>query len=334
MKHEANFYEKRDAGVVQCFLCAHQCVIAEEQFGLCGVRTNEHGVLYTYAYNEVVASHVDPIEKKPLYHFYPGSLAFSVATVGCNFTCSFCQNWQISQKGKQKVLRHGHRISARELVAEVVKSGAESIAYTYTEPTVFFEFAYDIAELAKKENIKNVFVTNGYMSESALDMIAPYLDGANVDLKSFSDAFYRKHCNARLDPVLETIRRMHEKGIWIEITTLLIEGENDSDAELKQIAEFIAQLSCDIPWHISAFHANYQMMDHHTTSLEGLKRARSIGHDAGLTYVYLGNVAEGGNTVCPSCGATVIKRVYYENEYVGFCEGACASCGASIAGVW
>ncbi|MFH1363694.1 MAG: AmmeMemoRadiSam system radical SAM enzyme [Candidatus Omnitrophota bacterium] len=285
---EAMLYEKLAQDQVCCQLCAHHCKIAPGQTGICGVRQNKQGTLYSLVYAKAIACQVDPVEKKPLYHFHPGSKIYSIATVGCNFQCGFCQNWQISQNSQG--LKDSWELSPRQIVDKAKACGCLSIAYTYGEPTVFFEYAYDTARLAKQENLYNVFVTNGYMSKEAISLIRPYLDAANIDLKSFRQAFYRDICRAELEPVLDSIRLMKELGIWIEITTLIIPGENDSLKELENIAGFIAEVGKDIPWHISRFHPDYKFLDHQPTALESLEKAKAIGEKAGLRYVYLGNV--------------------------------------------
>ena len=334
MIKEALLYQKLENGVVQCLLCAHACTIPSGKRGLCGVRKNCQGELKTLVYAQAVAASVDPIEKKPLYHFFPGSSAYSIATPGCNFKCGFCQNWQISQVSHDEGFLEGKDLLPEEVVRQAKASGAQSISYTYTEPTIFFEYAFDTAQLAKKAGLYNTFVTNGYMSKKALIMIRPYLDAANVDLKSFRDDFYTKICRARLQPVLESIRLMKELGIWVEITTLLIPGENDSRQELAAIAGFIADTGKEIPWHISRFRPDYRFVDHEPTELEKLKEAKKIGEAAGLAYVYLGNVLEEPETHCPGCGKALIKRVYFTVEQNNLRQGKCSFCGVEIAGVF
>jgi len=335
MKKEAMLYEKIADNKVHCFLCAHQCKISPADYGFCGVRQNINGTLYTHAYGEVIARHVDPIEKKPLYHFIPGSSAYSIATIGCNFRCDFCQNWQISQASyKEGALRGNYEITPQEIVQEAKRQQCKSISYTYTEPTIFFEYAYDTARLAKEEGLYNTFVTNGYMSKEALDVINPYLDAANVDLKSFSDDYYKKICKAKLQPVLDSIQYMKKLGIWVEVTTLVVPGENDSDQELTNIAQFIAGVGKDIPWHISRFHPDYQFIDHPATPIETLRKAREIGKKEGLRYIYLGNVFEGNDTHCYSCNELLIKRTYFSVDEFNIEDGKCPSCGSKIDGVW
>ncbi|MCX5998568.1 MAG: AmmeMemoRadiSam system radical SAM enzyme [Chloroflexi bacterium] len=335
MKKEAMLWEQLDGKRVHCYLCAHDCRIAESKFGICGVRQNAEGRLWSLVYAQAIAANVDPIEKKPLYHFLPGSSSYSVATVGCNFKCGFCQNWQISQTSmKNGGILSGNELTPHMVVEEARKRKCTSISYTYTEPTVFFEYAYDTARLAKDAGLRNVFVTNGYMSRQALDTIKPYLDAANVDLKSFSEASYKMTYKARLQPVLDSIRYMKELGIWVEVTTLVIPGENDSEEELGQIAEFLAQLDQDMPWHLSRFHPDYQFLDRGPTPIETLKKARDIGQQHGLHYVYLGNVFEGSDTTCYCCHELLVKRKYMGVERFNLNGGLCPSCGAKIDGVW
>ena len=334
--HEALLYSKIDNDSIRCDLCAHRCLIPEGRRGLCGVRENRKGTLYSLVYGKAIATHVDPIEKKPLFNFLPGSLAFSVATAGCNMTCLHCQNADISQAPRETGRIMGEQITPEELVEAALQGGCRSIAYTYTEPTIFFEYALDTARLARTKGLKNIFVTNGYMTEEALKMIAPVLDGANVDLKSFRDDFYRDICGGRLQPVLDTIKRMHEQGIWLEVTTLIIPGHNDSDEELEAIGRFLSGISPDIPWHVSAFYPTYLLTSAPPTPAATLRRARKIGQAAGLRYVYIGNIPgdDGENTYCPNCGKIIIERTGYRVGAVNIRDGNCAFCSTPVAGVW
>jgi len=335
MKKEAFLYEKLDDDKVHCFLCSHHCKIADSKYGICGVRKNEKGKLYTQVYAEAIASHVDPIEKKPLYHFLPGTEAYSIATVGCNFKCDFCQNWQISQASKKGTEGpEGYELKPEEVVREAKKYACKSISYTYTEPTIFFEYAYDTSKIAKKEGLYNTFVTNGYMTKDALDMINPYLDACNVDLKFFEDESYRKICKGALLPVLESIKYMKKIGIWVEVTTLIVTGRNDSDKEISNIAGFIAEVGREIPWHISRFHPDYKFTTARATPLETLKKAQAIGKEKGLKYIYLGNVAEETNTYCSNCGKLVIQRIGYTISSKNIKNGKCTECDNVIEGVW
>jgi pyruvate formate lyase activating enzyme len=335
MLKEALLYKKLEDNRVSCFLCSHHCLISDGKFGICNVRENNGGTLYTHAYGKLVAQHVDPIEKKPLYHFLPGSTSFSIATVGCNFQCGFCQNWQISQAREAKTL--GLRpvdTKPKEVVTEAKLSGSKSISYTYTEPTIFFEYALDVGQSAKKEGLYNVFVTNGYMTEEMIRMAHPWLDAANIDLKSFNDGYYKKLCKGRLDPVLKNIELMKKLGIWVEITTLVVPGENDSEEEFRKIAEFLAGIDRSIPWHISRFYPQYQMEELGSTPIKTLKRAYEIGKESGLRYVYLGNVmGEGSNTYCPHCNQLMIERAGFSIRKNEIHEGKCPYCQTPIAGV-
>jgi len=277
---------------VRCLACAHYCQIAPDGFGICGTRQNQNGKLVSRVYGHVAAIHVDPIEKKPLYHFMPGSEILSIGTLGCNFRCPWCQNWDISQATKQrnKPKNWGQKISPEEIVELAKKYKTPAVAYTYNEPAIFIEFAHDTAKLAHRIGLKNIFVTNGFLSKESFEYIKPYLDAANVDLKSMDDKFYQKFCGARLQPVLDIIRRFHDAKIHIEITTLIIPGVNDSDANLRKISKFIADLSPEIPWHISRFFPAYKMADTPPTPLKSLDRAAAIGQQAGLEHIYIGNI--------------------------------------------
>ncbi len=329
-------YEKIGDKKVQCNLCAHQCKINEGKKGICLVRENREGTLYTLVYGRTISQHVDPIEKKPLFNFYPGTTAYSIATVGCNFKCQFCQNWEISQMVRDEHLIMGNEASPESIVENAKKYGSKSIAYTYTEPTIFFEYAYDTAKLAHEVDIKNVFVTNGYMTEEAIKKIEPYLDAANVDLKSFSDDFYRKLCGAKLQPVLDALKLMKKLGIWVEVTTLIIPTLNDSSEELREIAKFIVnELGEGTPWHISRFYPAYNLTDKPPTPIETIHKAREIGLNEGLKYVYEGNVpgSTGENTYCPNCKNLIIERLSYQIINKATKDGKCPYCESRIYGV-
>jgi pyruvate formate lyase activating enzyme len=335
---QAMLYEELSDGRVHCNLCAHRCTIADGKRGICQVRENRGGALYTLVYGRTIARHVDPVEKKPLFHFYPGTTAYSIATVGCNFRCRWCQNWEISQMARERPLLLGEEASPEQIVAAAQKAGCRSIAYTYTEPTIFFEYAYDTACLAHEAGLANIYVTNGYMTAGAGEMLEtfqPYLDAANVDLKAFRDETYREYVGARLQPVLDAMKTMKRLGIWLEVTTLVVPGINDDPVELRDAASFVAQeLGVETPWHISRFFPAYEMTDVPSTPIETLRRAREIGLEAGLRYVYVGNVMDESNTVCHACGKTLIRRSGFgvvENR-VGL-EGRCPDCGALLAGV-
>jgi len=334
---EACLYERLDDRKVRCNLCHHRCTIKDGKRGICGVRENQSGVLETLVYGRLIAQHVDPIEKKPLSHVCPGTLSYSIATVGCNFRCRFCQNADIAQfPANRKGAIIGDYYSPEDVVAAAARAGCRSIAYTYTEPTVFFEFAHDTAKLAHEKGILNVFVTNGYMTPEAVHMIQPYLDGANVDLKAFNDKFYKEQCSAKRKHVMETLSVMKSLGIFVEVTTLLIPGLNDDRQELEQLASFIADaLGRDTPWHISRFHPTYKLTDRPPTSAESIHQARRIGLDGGLRYVYSGNLPgdEGENTICYHCGETLIERWGYHISKNVIEDGKCPKCGTVIDGL-
>jgi len=334
---EAMLYRKTEHAGVVCQLCAHRCAISDGSVGRCGVRVNENGTLYTLVYDKIVAQHVDPIEKKPLYHVLPGSLAYSIATVGCNFHCLNCQNYEISQiPGRHSRAIPGVPITPEEIVHAALRNRCQSIAYTYTEPTMYFELAYETAQLARKKGLKNLFVTNGYMTAEALEMIRPYLDAANVDLKGFNESKYRKVCGGKLEMVKETIRRMNEFGIWVEVTTLVIPTHNDSEIELRAIAEFIASVNPAIPWHVSAFHPQYKMTHMPPTSPGIIYRAADIGKEVGLWYMYSGNLRndETSTTICHACGTHLIRRSGFFVLENLIAQGKCPNCDAPVGGIF
>jgi pyruvate formate lyase activating enzyme len=324
------------------------------------VRYNHRGKLYTLVYDKVVAREVNPIEKKPLFHFHPGSFSYSISTVGCSLRCSFCQNWYISQWPKDHLPKHidpeiagisdpicpqlaavegeiaGERVTPSQLVAAALASGCLSLSYTFTEPTIFYELAYDTAALASKKGLMNNFVSNGFINEAPLRELARVLDAINIDLKFFRDESYRHYSRARLQPILDAIRLYHELGVWVEVTTLVIPGLNDSDEELRRIAAYIHSVGKEIPWHVTAFYPAYQMRDRPATGIATLRRAREIGLTEGLRYVYQGNVAgeEGENTYCYACKTLLIKRFGFSVLLNRIHEdGCCPDCGTRIDGI-
>jgi pyruvate formate lyase activating enzyme len=335
MPKEAMLYDRLEDGKVKCNLCAHRCTISPGKRGICRVRENQDGRLVSLVYEKAVACSVDPIEKKPFFHFLPGTRALSIATVGCNFSCKFCQNYHISDLDVCGGRITGQVLPCEEVVRLAEAEGCASVSYTYTEPTIFFEYAYDCARLAAERGLKNNFVTNGYMTEEAWRTIEPYLDAANIDLKSMTDEFYRKYSGARLEPVLDSLRLAKSLGIWIEATTLVIPGLNDSDEELGQLAAFLVGLGPEIPWHVSRFHPAHKMLQISPTPTETLRRARKIGLEAGLRYVYIGNVPgeDGENTFCPGCGRVAVGRVGYHTTKVALTGSHCSECGEAIDGV-
>ncbi len=318
-----------------CRLCAHECRIAEGKTGFCRVRKNLKGELFSLNSDKVIAMNVDPIEKKPLYHFLPGSSSFSLAAMGCNFACRFCQNHSISWVRNEDLIQ-GERISPEQLVAQARKNRAQSISSTYTEPTVFLELVLETAMIARSVGIKNVLVSNGYMSAKALSLLGPFLDGANIDLKAFRDDFYKKYCSARLGPVLETIQAMKASRIWLEITTLLIPGLNDDRREIEKMIAFLRGVDENMPWHVSRFFPQYELLDIEPTAASAIHGCLQLGTEQGLKYTYGGNLADSqwSFTRCPACRETLIKRSGYHIENVGLTAGSCRFCGAPVPGIW
>ena len=334
--HEALLYDRITEGRVHCRLCSHGCIIADGDCGVCHVRRNDGGTLVCLVYERVVARDVDPIEKKPLFHFYPGTRAYSIATVGCNFTCLHCQNHHLSQYPQAN---EGHivgdRISASAIVAEAVDAGCHSIAYTYTEPTIAIEYVLEVMKAAREAGLTNVWVTNGYFTAEAAALIIPHLDAANIDLKGISDAVYHEVVGGNVRPVLNTIERLARAGIWVEATTLVIPGVNDSKDELRWTAEAIRGIGPTIPWHVSRFFPAHKMADSEPTPIETLTLARDIGHDVGLEHVYVGNLpGESESTQCPTCGLTVIERSGFRVTHLRLEEGVCPECQTTLPGRW
>lgn len=329
LKKEAMLYEKLD-GALNCHVCNRKCVISEGKTGFCKMRENDNGILYSKNYASASSIAVDPIEKKPLFHFHPGSLSLSLGSIGCNFKCPYCQNWAISQTYLDEVgIRN---ILPEKAIRLTQENDCKSISWTYNEPTMWFEYTYDSAKLAQKKDLKTVYVTNGYMSDETLNLIAPYLDAANVDLKSMSDKFYQELCQARVKPVLENIRTMHEKGIHIEITNLVMPGHNDSEEDLKSLVEFVADVDVGIPLHFTRFYPHYKMNKLPPTPVETLEKAQKMAIDAGIKYVYLGNVpgSNGENTKCPECKELLIERDGFHIVNNKLKKDKCPECGAKI----
>ncbi len=332
LKNMKYYKEIEGSDKIVCLLCRHACQLKEGQVGICGVNKNENGELRNLVYGHPVALNVDPIEKKPLYHMLPGAKVLSFGTVGCNFKCSFCQNWDISQESQ---INTDVKITPEKMVELALEQGAQAIAYTYNEPTIFYPYAKDVGILAKEKGLKNIFVSNGFESVEIIEDMASWVDAANIDLKSWSDAYYKKELKGGLEELKDSLRRMVQAGIWVEVTTLLIEGENDSNEDLRAMAEFISdELGKHVPWHLSAFFPSYKMMDHGATTLATLQRARNIGMEAGLEYVYLGNVGADGSTYCPKCGELLVERNRYTVSKNHIAHGHCPKCNNPIAGVW
>ena len=330
-------YRTREDDRIECLVCAHGCRLKDGHVGLCGVRRRIDDRLVSLVYGRVVAENIDPVEKKPLFHVLPGSLSFSIATPGCNFRCLHCQNSSISQVSKNDDVQAAGTYRLPESVVErALAGGCQSISYTYVEPTVFFEYGYDCCLAAMDHGLKNIFVSNGYMTETVMRALAPVLTAINIDLKSFSDAFYKKVCGARLAPVLAAIRRLKELGVWVEVTTLIIPGMNDTETELAEMASFLAGVDKDIPWHVTGFYPAYKMLGVAPTGGQILTRARQIGIEQGLHYVYTGNRPGSGgeNSYCPSCGMEILRRYGFKVGADHLIDGRCPSCSTPIAGVW
>jgi pyruvate formate lyase activating enzyme len=320
---------------VQCRLCSHFCRIDTGKTGLCGVRRNDGGRLVSLSHDCIAALNLDPVEKKPLFHFLPGSTTLSLGTPGCNLDCAFCQNWTLSQPPRQGLPIEGRAIPPREIVRMAHTSGAASIAYTYSEPTVFFELMLETATLARRDGLANIMVSNGFQSPECIDALDGFIQAANIDLKAFREEFYRDVCGARLKPVLDNLVHMRRLGWHLEVTTLVIPDENDSDTELRDIARFLrAELGPDVPWHVSRFHPCHRMANHRPTPLDTLRRAWDIGRAEGLQHIFVGNVPGSGleNTVCPGCGKTVVERSGFTVLRNRLRLGACPECGREVIG--
>lgn len=357
-------YQKLRNNLVQCLACNHYCKVAIDKTGICSVRANINGKLKLLVYGKTTGLSVDPIEKKPLYHFLPGTTALSFGTFGCDFGCLFCQNWQTSQilkldwsaiptplqaeegspSGKERVSRiqsfidqNSEPATAQEIANAALDNNCSSIAYTYNEPAIFLEYALETMKTAKKNGLKNVFVSNGYESKESLDLIKDYLDAINIDIKGANETFYRKYCKAKLAPVLENVKRFHAAGIWVEVTTMIIENVNDSKNDLLEIAEFLESVDPGIPWHLSAMHPDFQMQDTKTTPYHTLEKAYEIGKEAGLKYVYAYTTEKStdlDNSYCPKCNALLIERYFLDAKIRNLKKGVCQKCGERIEGVW
>ena len=323
-------------GSVRCGVCAHRCLVRPGRSGICGVRENRGGTLVSLAYGQLVAGSLDPIEKKPLFHVAPGSTAWSIATPGCPFHCRFCQNWEIAQGPRLGIDLPTMPTHPAAVVGDAVGRRAGAVAYTYVEPTVFLEFALDTARLARDAGLLNLWITDGYATREAVGLLGEVMDAANVDLKSFDDAFYRRLCGARLAPVLDAIVAMREAGIWLELTTLVIPGHNDGDGELAAIAGWIVRtLGPETPWHVSRFHPAHRMLDVSATPRATLQRAAEIGRAAGLAHVYVGNASELGleDTTCAGCGTLLVQRRLGAIRSYLTASGGCPACGRALAGI-
>ncbi|MEM4598298.1 MAG: AmmeMemoRadiSam system radical SAM enzyme [Candidatus Diapherotrites archaeon] len=328
---EARFYEKLKDAKVKCTACARYCTIEPGKTGFCRVRKNIGGKLYSLVYNKALTQTPDPIEKKPIYNFMPGTYCSSISTYGCNFKCLFCQNFELSQEFIEEDIQAVEETTPEEIVENTLSRGLDGISYTYVEPTVFIEYAIDIMKIAKKHGLYNVWVSNGYMSKESIKELCKYLDAANIDLKGDAK-FYRILCgNAEIEVVKRNIEVLFESGVHVEVTNLVVPGSNDSRESLKDVCSFVSGLSKDVPLHFSRFFPNYKMLDVKPTPIETLNEAYNIAKSFGLNYVYIGNVGSEQNTICPNCSAVVIKRAGYNVDIVGLSkEGKCKSCGYNL----
>ena len=332
---EALYYDKLDNKTVHCHICPRNCIIPDGKRGFCGVRENRGGILYALSYGRLVAAHLDPIEKKPLFHFLPGSSVFSIATAGCNLRCKFCQNWEISQRKPDEV--EYSYLEPQDLIKKVKESGSSVIAYTYTEPTIFYEYMLDTAKLAKKEGIRNIMHSCGYINEKPLRELAKYLDAVNIDLKGFSEDYYAKIAEGSLGPVLNALKILREEGVHIEITNLVLPGYNDDPTMITRMCLWIKDnLGLQTPLHFSRFFPMYKLLSLNPTPVSTLEKARQIALDCGLKYVYIGNVAgnPAENTYCPRCKKAVVRRSGYTILEINLKDGKCKFCGEKIEGIW
>ncbi len=330
--------QKLDNGYLRCRACERRCVIPPGKTGVCGVRKNVDGKLDLIVYGKPAALGIDPIEKKPLFHFLPNTAAYSIGTYGCNLMCQFCQNWELSQAYRERLDTSFHYdLPPKRVVSEALGWGCKSVAYTYNEPIIFYEYMRDTARLAKKAGLKNLLISSGYETKEAWKHLSQFIDAANIDLKFFDDKKYARYSKIHLEPVLESIKEAKKRGIWVEVTTLIIPGLNDSEEELRATAQFLASVDKDIPWHVTAFHPAYKMMDKPITPVETLLKAREIGKEEGLNFVYVGNVLTPyESTYCPKCGTLLIKREGFvvKNLNLDVKTGTCRKCRAKIKGVW
>ncbi len=326
------YFRYKDENHIVCLLCKHYCTLKKDRHGICGINFNIDGKLLNKTYGHPSALHIDPIEKKPLYHFLPSSRSLSLGTVGCNFRCPFCQNYSISQTS---VVDESITYTPQDIVNLALENKTQSISYTYNEPTIWYPYAKDIGVLAKKHGIKNVFVSSGYESHEVLEDMKSWLDAANIDLKSFSHEYYKQVLKTDLDGVLESLVEFAQSDIWLEITTLLIPGINDSEEEIQKMAEFIStKLGTEVPWHFSAFHPDYKMLDTPSTSLATMQRAKEIAQKHGIKYVYLGNIQNDSSTYCDRCHAKLIDRNGFDAQMLDMKNSKCMKCGNSIKGVF
>jgi len=333
---EGQLFKKLDNNRVLCLLCAHYCKIAPEHTGKCRVRKNIEGELYSLNSDKIIAVSADPIEKKPLYHFLPASTSYSIAAMGCNFNCDFCQNSSIAIVSDISNKVSGENLSAKEIISGALSYNATSIAYTYTEPTVFFELVEDVSNLAKQNGLKNIMVTNGYMSDEAIERLVLNIDAVNIDIKAFSNDFYKNFCSGSLQPVLNAVKKFKQAGVHIELTTLLIDDLNDNLKEITKLIEFILETDENIPWHISRFYPTYNLKNKPPTNIENIYKFVELGYEIGLQYIYSGNIQNNkySNTICPKCKSKLIERNGYATKIINLKSGKCSVCNKPIKGIW
>lgn len=332
---EARFYDKLENNKVRCRLCPRECVLRDGKRGYCGVRENRGGTFYTLVYGSVCAAHADPIEKKPLFHYLPGSLAFSVATAGCNVRCKFCQNWEISQALPEKV--SAEFLPPKKIAEKAAKSGCLTIAFTYSEPVVFSEYLIDTADAGHEEGIRSIVVSNGYIQEKPMRAIWGRMDAVKIDLKAFSESFYRKVVSAQMKPVLDSLVTLHSLNKWLEIVYLVVPTLNDSDQEFRGLANWVkSNLGAEVPLHFTQYYPAYLLKNLPITPVATLERAKTIADAEGLHYVYIGNVAghPAENTYCPQCKRMLVERSGFEIRRMLISNGACPFCTQAIPGVW
>jgi len=332
---EARYYEKLEHRKIKCVLCPRECIIDDQERGYCGVRENRGGTYYTLVHSRPCTAHIDPIEKKPLFHFLPGTQAFSIATAGCNVLCKFCQNWEISQTRPEQV--RSYDMPPKEVARIASENKCASIAYTYTEPVIFTEYMYDSTVAGHEKNVRSVMISNGYIQAKPMKDLCGVLDAVKIDLKAYTERFYKELVSGELRPVLETLVLLRKENMWTEIVYLVIPGQNDDPKELADMCKWIAaELGVDVPVHFSRFHPQYRLTNLPPTPVKTLTRAREIGLDAGLHYVYVGNIPghEGENTYCPGCHQILIRRVGFTILENNLLNGQCPNCSQKIAGIW
>ncbi len=335
VRHPAMFWEKLDENRVKCVLCPRECQVADVERGYCGVRENQVGEYQTLVYGALCSANVDPIEKKPLFHYQPGTTAFSIATAGCNIECKFCQNWQISQFRPEQV--ESIPVDPERLIAACKARQSPTIAYTYSEPVIFYEYMHDTAALAREHGIGSVMISNGYIQEEPLRRLCRHLTGVKIDFKAFTERFYAESCAGELKPVLKTLEVLKDIGIWLELVVLIVPTLNDSPDEIRRMGEWVIEhLGPDVPMHFTRFHPTYRVTNLPRTPVSTLERCRQIALDAGVHYVYAGNVAmhPSENTYCHNCQHELIRRLGFRVRFNRITDGKCPNCGTNIPGVW